>query len=59
MPRPRTVISWFRNPQNLVPTVTGTAILVAAAIIVMVHTSQLQDQASPGALAGTWIQMLR
>ena len=58
-PRPRAVISWFKNPQNLVPTATGTAILLAAAIIVMVHTSQLQGQASASALTGSWIGLLR
>lgn len=58
-PRPRTVISWFKNPQNLVPTATGVAILAAAAIIVLVHTSQLQGQASASALTGGWLELLR
>jgi membrane associated rhomboid family serine protease len=58
-PRPRAVIAWFKNPQNLVPTATGVGILLAAAIIVMVHTSQLQGQASASALSGSWIELLR
>lgn len=58
-PRPRAVVSWFRNPQNYVPTATGAAILLVAAIIVMVHTSQLQGQASGSAAAGAWLGLLR
>lgn len=57
-PRPRAVVSWFRNPQNLVPTVTGAAILAISAIIVVVHTSQLQGQASGSALGGAWFGLL-
>jgi membrane associated rhomboid family serine protease len=57
-PRPRAVIAWFRNPQNVIPTATGAAILVAAAIIVLVHTSQLQGQASASALSGGWIGLI-
>ena len=53
-PRPRAVMAWFRNPQNVVPTVAGSAILLIAAIIVMVHTSQLQGQASASALSAAW-----
>lgn len=54
-PRARTVVSWFRDPQNLIPTATGSAILLTAAIIVMVHTSQLQAQASGSAVLGGWL----
>jgi membrane associated rhomboid family serine protease len=57
-PRPRTVVAWFRNPQIVVPSVTGTAVLLIAAIIVMVHTSQLQGQASASAIGGAWIGLL-
>lgn len=41
-PRPRTVLPWFRNPQNMVPTAAGAAVLLTAAVIVLVHTSQLK-----------------
>lgn len=55
-PRPRSVVSWFRNPQNAVPTAAGAAILLIAAIIVMVHTSHLQGQASGSAAgAAAWL----
>jgi len=53
-PRPRAVISWFRNPQNVIPTATGSAILLIAAIVVVIHTSQLQGQAGTGALGAVW-----
>ena len=58
-PRPRTVVSWFRNPQNVVPTAVGAAVLLIAVIIVMVHTSQLQGQASPSAAGMAWLGLLR
>ena len=57
-PRPRAVIAWFKNPQNVIPTVTGSAILLACAVIVLVHTSQLQDGVSASALSGGWISLL-
>jgi len=57
-PRPRTVISWFKNPQIVIPAATGSAILGAAAIIVLVHTSQLQGEASASALIGGWVSLL-
>ncbi|WP_246506964.1 rhomboid family intramembrane serine protease [Actinocrinis puniceicyclus] len=56
-PRPRTMIAWFRNPQNVVPTVAGSLILLVATIVVLVHTSQLQDQASTSALSEAWTRL--
>lgn len=56
-PRPRAVVSWVRNPQNFVPTTAGVAILLVAAIIVMVHTSQLQGQASGSAMGAVWVHL--
>jgi membrane associated rhomboid family serine protease len=58
-PRPRTATAWFKNPQIAVPSATGAAILLIAAVIVMVHTSQLQGQASASALlGGGWAALL-
>ncbi len=54
-PRARTVVPWFRNPQNLVPSATGAAILLIAAVIIAVHTSQLQGQASGSAAGAAWL----
>lgn len=49
-PTPRAAATWFRNPQNLVPTGVGVGILVLAAIVVAFHTSQLQSVASAASL---------
>ena len=53
-PRPRTVIAWFKNPQNVIPTAVGSALLLAAVIIVLVHTSQLHAQVGASVLNGGW-----
>jgi membrane associated rhomboid family serine protease len=57
-PRPRTVIAWFKNPQNVIPTATGSALLLAAVIIVLVHTSQLHAQVGASVIDGGWISLL-
>lgn len=57
-PRPRTVIAWFKNPQNVIPTATGSAVLLAAVIIVLVHTSQLHAQVGASVFDGGWISLL-
>jgi membrane associated rhomboid family serine protease len=57
-PRPSTTGSWFRNPQNVIPTATGSAILLVVAIVVILHTSQLQGQASANALSSGWSGLL-
>ena len=57
-PRPRTVIAWFKNPQNVIPTATGSAVLLVAVIIVLVHTSQLHAQVGANVFDGGWISLL-
>ena len=57
-PRPRTVIAWFKNPQNVIPTATGSAVLLASVIIVLVHTSQLHAQVGANVFGGGWISLL-
>jgi membrane associated rhomboid family serine protease len=53
----RTVVAWFRNPQNFVPTAAGVAVLLIAVIIVLVHTSQLDGQASTSAAGAALLRL--
>jgi ABC-type sugar transport system permease subunit len=58
-PRPPSAVAWFKNPQNLTPTVAGVGILAIAAIMVVVHTSQLQSVSSASEIPGVWTSLVR
>jgi membrane associated rhomboid family serine protease len=53
-PRPSAVATWFRNPQNVVPTATGVVLLGVSAIMVATHTSHLLQSAASGVAAVRW-----
>jgi len=56
-PHARAVVTWFRNPQIVVPTAVGVGLLMVSAVAVLVHTKQLQDTYQASALA--WANLLR
>ncbi len=49
-PRAKAAVSWFRNPQNLYPTVAGVGILLLVVVLVVLHSSQLLNQEGTTAL---------
>lgn len=58
-PHARAVVAWFRNPQIVLPTAVGVALLIVSAVAVLVHTKQLQDTYPASTLSGYWINLLR
>jgi membrane associated rhomboid family serine protease len=53
-PRPRTAVAWFRNTQNVVPVAAAAIVLGIAAVIVVMHTGELRNQAGASALTEQW-----
>lgn len=53
-PRPRTAVAWFRNTQNVLPAAVAVIVLGIAAVIVMLHTGELRNQAGASALTEQW-----
>lgn len=50
-PRRRGVTRWFSRPQNYLPTIAGAALLMLSAVIVLIHSSNLQMNSGVGATA--------